>query len=161
MLHTMFQGHQPLGSREEDFLRFLPYMGMAAILVMWPGLFEQAFIPQWPTWEYSYKSLIQLPFSCHGYKSKWEICTKFLCLVEGYSTSFLKTFCQNLCNERAIKASLHYKSMEKWQLFGCHSNQSTYEMPINTTKFVEVHAMNISSKFQPYPPYSFWRVDFL
>ena len=34
MLHTKFQGHQSVGSGEEDFLRFLPYMGMAAILVM-------------------------------------------------------------------------------------------------------------------------------
>ena len=45
MIHTKFQGQQPLGSREEDFLRFLPYMGVAAILVMWPGSFEQTFIP--------------------------------------------------------------------------------------------------------------------
>ena len=37
MLHTKFQGNRPSGSGEEDFLRFLPYMGMAAILVMWPG----------------------------------------------------------------------------------------------------------------------------
>ena len=44
MMHTKFQGHQPFGSRE-DFLRFLPYMGMAAILVMWPGPFEQTFNP--------------------------------------------------------------------------------------------------------------------
>ena len=41
MLHTKFQGHQAFGSREEDFLSILPFMGMAAILVMWPGLFEQ------------------------------------------------------------------------------------------------------------------------
>ena len=34
MLHTMFQGHWSIGSGEEDFLRFLPYMGMAAMLVM-------------------------------------------------------------------------------------------------------------------------------
>ena len=34
MLHTKFRGNQPAGSGEEDFLRFLPYMGMAAILVM-------------------------------------------------------------------------------------------------------------------------------
>ena len=27
MLHTMFQGHWSIGSREEDFLSFLPYMG--------------------------------------------------------------------------------------------------------------------------------------
>ena len=44
MLHTKFQGHRPSGSAEEDFLRFLPYMGMVAILVMWPGQFEQTFI---------------------------------------------------------------------------------------------------------------------
>ena len=34
MLHTNFGGNRPTGSGEEDFLRFLPYMGMAAILVM-------------------------------------------------------------------------------------------------------------------------------
>ena len=45
MLHTNFEGHWPLGSSEEDFLRFLPYMGMAAILVMWHKPFEQPFIP--------------------------------------------------------------------------------------------------------------------
>ena len=39
MLHTNIQGHQPFGSWE-DFLKLLPYMGMTAILVMWPGPFE-------------------------------------------------------------------------------------------------------------------------
>ena len=34
MLHTKFQGHRFIGSGEEDLLRFLPYMGMAAMLVM-------------------------------------------------------------------------------------------------------------------------------
>ena len=34
MLHTKFQGHRSSGSGEEDFIRFLPYMGMAAMLVM-------------------------------------------------------------------------------------------------------------------------------
>ena len=34
MLHTKFRGNRPAGSGEEDFLRVLPYMGMAAILVM-------------------------------------------------------------------------------------------------------------------------------
>ena len=34
MLHTKFQGNLPSGSGEEDFLRFLSYMGVAAILVM-------------------------------------------------------------------------------------------------------------------------------
>ena len=39
MLQTKFQGHVYIGSGEEDFLRFLPYMGMAAMLVMWPNSF--------------------------------------------------------------------------------------------------------------------------
>ena len=34
MLHAKFQDHSTSGSGEEDFLRFLPYMGMATILVM-------------------------------------------------------------------------------------------------------------------------------
>ena len=33
MLHAKFQGHQSLGSGE-DFLRYVPYVGMTAILVM-------------------------------------------------------------------------------------------------------------------------------
>ena len=47
MLHTKFQGHWSIGSGE-DFLRFLPYMGMAAMLVMWPRPFEQFFFPKVP-----------------------------------------------------------------------------------------------------------------
>ena len=34
MLHAKFQDQRTSGSGEEDCLRFLPYMGMAAILVM-------------------------------------------------------------------------------------------------------------------------------
>ena len=34
MLHAKFQDHRTSGSGGKDFLRFLPYMGMAAILVM-------------------------------------------------------------------------------------------------------------------------------
>ena len=34
MLHTNFRGNRSAGSGEEDFEGFLPYMGMAAILVM-------------------------------------------------------------------------------------------------------------------------------
>ena len=44
-MYTKFQGHQPFGSREDDFLMFLPYVGMSAILVMWPGPLEQTFVP--------------------------------------------------------------------------------------------------------------------
>ena len=45
MVHIHFQGHRPFGSGEEDFLRFLPCMGMAATLVICPGPFEQTFVP--------------------------------------------------------------------------------------------------------------------
>ena len=34
MLHVKFQDHRTSGSGEEDFLWFLLYVGMAAILVM-------------------------------------------------------------------------------------------------------------------------------
>ena len=43
--HTKFQGHRPFGSRKEDFFKILTYMGMAAILVMWSGPFEQTYVP--------------------------------------------------------------------------------------------------------------------
>ena len=44
MLHAKFQDHRTSGSGEEEFLKFLPYMGMAAILVMRPGQFIQTFV---------------------------------------------------------------------------------------------------------------------
>ena len=34
MLHTKFRENRPSGSGEEDFEGFLPYMDVAAILVM-------------------------------------------------------------------------------------------------------------------------------
>ena len=34
MIHVKFQDHRTSGSGGENFKRFLPYMGMAAILVM-------------------------------------------------------------------------------------------------------------------------------
>ena len=41
MLHTKSQGHRPSGSGKEDFKwGFLPYIGVVAILVMWPKYFE-------------------------------------------------------------------------------------------------------------------------
>ena len=44
MLHTKFHENRSTGSRDEDFEGFLPYMGMAAILVMWPRCREQNFV---------------------------------------------------------------------------------------------------------------------
>ena len=34
MVHAKFQDHRTSGSGEENFQSFLPYMGVAAILVM-------------------------------------------------------------------------------------------------------------------------------
>ena len=45
MLHSKFQDQRTFGFGEEDLLRFLPYMGVAAILVMRSGPFEQTFVP--------------------------------------------------------------------------------------------------------------------
>ena len=46
MPHTNFQGHRSFGSRKEIVSRFLPYMSMAAILVMWHKTFIFTFILQ-------------------------------------------------------------------------------------------------------------------
>ena len=46
MLHTKPQAYWPFASREDDFKGFLPYMGVAAILVMWPRPHKQTFVPQ-------------------------------------------------------------------------------------------------------------------
>ena len=43
MLHTKFRGNGPAGSGE-DFKGLLPYVGMAAILVMGPASCHQIFI---------------------------------------------------------------------------------------------------------------------
>ena len=44
MIHTKFRRNQPVVSGEEDFKGFLPYVGMAAILVMGPASCHQTFI---------------------------------------------------------------------------------------------------------------------
>ena len=45
MLHAKFQDHRTSGSREEYFEGVLPYMGVAAILVMRPKCRKQTFVP--------------------------------------------------------------------------------------------------------------------
>ena len=44
MMQIKFQCYRPFGAREEDFLRFFPYMAISAILVIRPGPVEQIFI---------------------------------------------------------------------------------------------------------------------
>ena len=48
MLHIKFQGHWSIGSGEEDFLRFLPYISMVAMLVMRHRSYEHLFFPKGP-----------------------------------------------------------------------------------------------------------------
>ena len=45
MLHTKFRENRPASSGEEDSEGFLPYIGVAAILVMLPRCREQTFVP--------------------------------------------------------------------------------------------------------------------
>ena len=47
MLHTKFRGNRSAGSSEEDFELFLPYVGMAAILVEWSASYN-IFISMYP-----------------------------------------------------------------------------------------------------------------
>ena len=44
MLHAKFQENGTSGSGEEDFQRFIPYVGVATILVMRPASCHQIFI---------------------------------------------------------------------------------------------------------------------
>ena len=41
MLYSKFKGHWLLDSEGGDMWMFLPYMGLEAILIMWPGIFKQ------------------------------------------------------------------------------------------------------------------------
>ena len=44
MLHTKFHGNRPSGCCKKIFEGFLPYKGMAAILVMCQASYQQTFI---------------------------------------------------------------------------------------------------------------------
>ena len=76
MLRTKFQSHPAIGSGEGDFLRFLPYMGMAAILVMWPGPFEQFFNFETLGCN-NFQKIIIFTFShTKAYVTKFDLCVK-------------------------------------------------------------------------------------
>ena len=98
-MHTKIQGNRPFGCREEDFLRFKPYMGMAAILVMWPGPFEQTFIPL------SHRS------------SLWNL------TLIGPVNSEEKMFKE--CGRRTTEAYLSYK-FTKWAFGACELKSVTH-----------------------------------
>ena len=48
MMHTKFQGDRIFSSGEKMFLRVLPHMGMAAMLIMQPEPSELLFVPPTP-----------------------------------------------------------------------------------------------------------------
>ena len=45
MLHSNFQSHQPFGFRDEHFVRCLTFMGLTAILIIWPGPLNKLLFP--------------------------------------------------------------------------------------------------------------------
>ena len=69
MLYTKFHGKRSTGSRE-DFRRILPYMGVAAILVMCPRRREQTLSSLYP-WKLHRK---KLAFSCQAVLEMFENC---------------------------------------------------------------------------------------
>ena len=64
--------------------------------------------------------MVKAEFRISAFQLPWQQIQRrafahFLCLVADYSTNFSKKFRQNICNEIAINANLHfsyYKSME-------------------------------------------------
>ena len=64
MLHTKFRGIGLSVPKKKIFERFLPYMGMAAILVMWPRCREQTFVPTTQGVSTVVSEKIQFDFCC-------------------------------------------------------------------------------------------------
>ena len=81
--------------------------------------------------------------------------------MEDYSSTFIKTFCQNTCSEIAIKSYLHFSHYKSKETLSCHSNESTWATAIKNIKFVEANVINISAKFQQYPLFGFWENNVL
>ena len=92
-----------------------------------------------------------------------------LCLVEDYSTNTVRKFhCLSFyfpikifAMRQKLKSIFIVPIVSLWKLLSCHSNQNIHATARKKNHFVEANAMNISAKFQLYPQYSFWGVDFL
>ena len=93
--------------------------------------------------------------------SNLAVWTKFICLVDDYSTqgTFLKNFCHNICSEIEIKTYFHFSHYKSMEIICCHSDGSTRATAIKTI-FVEAIVMNISTKFQLHSLHGFWGEDF-
>ena len=91
-----------------------------------------------------------------------ELLAHILCLVKDYSTkTFLEKFYLNTCSETEIKDNFHFSHYKSMETLSCYSNRQSIYAAARKKKIVEANAMNISVKFQLYPQYSFWGVEFL
>ena len=68
--------------------------------------------------------------------------------------TFLKNFCQNICNEIEIKAYFHFSHYKSMETISYHSDESTWAMTIKNKIYV-ANVMNMYAKFQLHPPYGF------
>ena len=62
------------------FLRFLQYMGMVAILVRWPGPFEQTFVPH----------SIEAPYEIWFWLAQWFLRKRCLKSVDDGGLTYLR-----------------------------------------------------------------------
>ena len=94
MLHTKSKRDQPSGSREFKGF-FLPFMGKAAIFIMWSGPFEQTFIPQsygvsiknefnWSNCFRRDVKLINIAFYTHGVKICQSVTFGFCGVIDSF-----------------------------------------------------------------------------
>ena len=85
---------------------------------------------------------------------------KTICLAEDYSRNISVKLCHNICSEIAIKAKFHFSHYKSMETLSCQSKKSTRATSTRNATFVEANVMNISAKFQLYPPYGFRGDDF-
>ena len=63
----------------------------------------------------------------------------FFCLVDDYSTTFLKKCCQNTCNETIISAHFHFSHYKSVETLRYHRNKSNYATAIKTWRLMDLY----------------------
>ena len=63
-----------------------------------------------------------------------------------------KHFCKTVYKISAVNANFHFSLYKSMKNLSCHSNESAKAMAIKNVSFVDANVMNISAKFQLYPP---------
>ena len=112
------------------------------------------------TWVNSYKSVIphfRLSVAMATNQNEKFVQLLYVWLRTTQQT-FIKKFCQNTCSEIAIKTYFHISHYKSMETLSCH--KSTWAMAIKNIIFEAANVMNISAKFQFYPPYGFRGEDF-